>query len=295
MREVLEDEGFHLPTPQASESLQAALDMLEWCQEDSNQEKASLFSQTLVGHLQKCLPSELDQEKMWRQFHLFRSSKDHFILWDQFLKTSIRKGGPIFFQYVTVNMFKKLIKQQFPVPAQEGTTVETVTLTYEEKNIIRYVSGYIPKNLLKKLKKSSHPRKESLRMCVLDMIEEAGVEADSEDGVEADGEDGVEADSENPSLSASTPSSLSSLTPSSLSASTPTSSNMSRTDSEEDHSHDWIRMVNRGGLTNVGDGVYSFVSAVKLVVKALLKTKTSVQVKTDLVTAISESVSVQQC
>ncbi len=98
------------------------------------------------------LPAELDRETMWRNFHSFRSSKDHFILWNNFLRESTKKGGPSFFQYVTSSMFKKLVKQIFPVfgmPTRRMQTVES--LSYDEINILQYVSGFIPRNLIKKV------------------------------------------------------------------------------------------------------------------------------------------------
>ena len=48
----------------------------------ANKVKVSEFSESLVKYLQECLPSGpgLDREKMWSKFHIFRTSKDHFIL-----------------------------------------------------------------------------------------------------------------------------------------------------------------------------------------------------------------------
>ncbi len=83
-------------------------------------------------------------------------------------------GGPIFFQYITSHIFKQLIKQHFPVPVPVNNPEKNVeTLTEDEKRAIyRYSSGYIPRNLLPKLKRSAHSNKENLRMCLLEVIEE---------------------------------------------------------------------------------------------------------------------------
>ena len=104
----------------------------------ANKVKVSEFGESLVKYLQECLPSGpgLDREKMWSKFHIFRTSKDHFILWNTFLKNSIKKGGPIFLQHITNYMFKQLVKKRVPVATSttsQQTTYSTQSLTYDEK------------------------------------------------------------------------------------------------------------------------------------------------------------------
>ena len=77
--DVLKDEGFQLPTSQASEAQEAAASLLQWCAQADNKAEVSLFSSALLQHLRRCLPTEPNRESMWRHFHAFRSSKDHFI------------------------------------------------------------------------------------------------------------------------------------------------------------------------------------------------------------------------
>ena len=48
----------------------------------------------------------------------------------------------------------------------------TLTLSYEEENALRYASGYIPRSLRKKLETSSHPLKEELILCLMDLTED---------------------------------------------------------------------------------------------------------------------------
>ena len=79
----------------------------------------------------------------------------------QFLKTSIKTGfDPIFFQFIIDPIFKKLIKNTYPVEARSsastsGMNTPSQTLSYEEKNALRYAAGYVPRNLLNKIKRSS--------------------------------------------------------------------------------------------------------------------------------------------
>ena len=82
---------------------------LEWSKGDASQAN---FSTKLMQHLRNCLPPvnvTLKREVMWCNFHTLRTSKDHFLLWNHFLKGSIQTGfDPIFFQYVTDHLFRQL-------------------------------------------------------------------------------------------------------------------------------------------------------------------------------------------
>ena len=127
------------------------------------------FSSALSQHLHRCLPDGFDRGMMWCKFHAFRTSKDHFILWDKFLKESTKKGGPIFFQFITCHMFKQLIKQHYPAPAVVNH--DTQNLSHQEENALRYAAGYIPRNLLSKIDHSSHKNKQILKMYLLDLVE----------------------------------------------------------------------------------------------------------------------------
>ena len=80
-------------------------------------------------------------------------------------------------------MLKRLLKERLPVSSAEAPHDQqaTPTLSYQEKNIVRYVSGYIPRNVLDQIKTSAHKNKQDLRMCMLDVLEELGMDDDSDD------------------------------------------------------------------------------------------------------------------
>ena len=78
-------------------------------------------------------------------------------------------------QFVTNYMFKQLVKRKFPAAVSVcQDTIETC-LSYQEENSLRYAAGYIPRNLIKKIKRSSLDNKEVLQLCLLDLIEEDGM------------------------------------------------------------------------------------------------------------------------
>ena len=52
------------------------------------------------------------------------------------------KAPVAFYQYVSHEVFKELIKTGHPLNAT-STGVDLPPLTYEEKNAVRYVTGYV--------------------------------------------------------------------------------------------------------------------------------------------------------
>jgi len=83
----------------------------------------------------------------------------------------------IFCQYVGHHVFKQLIKLSHPLDECTESSSEVQKLTYEETNALRYAAGYVPRALKKKLSKSTHPLKEDLQLCVLDLLDDGDEEA----------------------------------------------------------------------------------------------------------------------
>ncbi len=51
---VLNDEGFKVPSPRATEALEAASKVLHWCKVDANKNQLGKFSKWLVVALKSC-------------------------------------------------------------------------------------------------------------------------------------------------------------------------------------------------------------------------------------------------
>ena len=125
--------------------------------------------------------SQAGREKMWSKFHQLRTAKTFQTLWEDFLKVSTKcPPHPILYQYLTIHIFKDLIREHFPT-VTPSATIQQESLTYEEKNAVRYAAGYIPRALRSKLERSSHPLKEELILCMLDLTDEDGVADESQD------------------------------------------------------------------------------------------------------------------
>jgi len=76
-------------------------------------------------------------------------------------------------------VFKQLIKLSHPLDecTESSSEVQKLTITYEETNALCYAAGYVPRALKKKLSKSTHPLKEDLQLCVLDLLDDGDEEA----------------------------------------------------------------------------------------------------------------------
>lgn len=77
---------------------------------------------------------------------------------------------PTFHQRVVDLVFQAHIKAYYLI-AQPTQTPENSLLNYEEWHVLRYVAGYVPRVLQKKLEWSSHKYKEMI-LCLMEMVEE---------------------------------------------------------------------------------------------------------------------------
>ena len=120
---------------------------------------------------------------MWTMYHGLRTSVAYHSEWPTFLQSSISisKVPPIFCQYVGNFVFKALIKPHHPI-AESTESDSFQCLTYEETNALRYAAGNIPRALKKKLLKSTHPLKENIQLCILDLLDDGDEDqSDSQD------------------------------------------------------------------------------------------------------------------
>ena len=187
---ITEDEGFKLPTTQASASLATATKLLQWMNDHCNKEALEVFTRKLIECLQTCFPGSLStslktkREKIWKSFHLLRVSDSFVSLWHNFLDSISLEKNPLFFQYVTDQVFQELITQHFTV-SQTAAASPVPPLTYEEINALRYVAGYVCQKVKKNIETSKHPHKGVLLLCLMDLCDEDEEVSESADWVHA--------------------------------------------------------------------------------------------------------------
>ena len=182
MTTVLLDDGFGVPSELAKKAIVTAKCVLRWCEEDANIEELKYFADRLVHLLKTCFQPgascSKERGKMWGLLHEVQNSPKYKTLWSGFLKSQRLEADPIFYQYVGDQLFKSFLKKQCVCERRPPLADES--LSYEEKNVIRYTAGYIPRALKKKIDCSSHPLKKQLSLCLLDLTEESE-ECDIED------------------------------------------------------------------------------------------------------------------
>ena len=63
------------------------------------------------------------KEALWASYHVLRSSRKFLTTWEEFVFTAVgKKSSPIFFQYITHNVFKELIKAEFLISGESDGT-----------------------------------------------------------------------------------------------------------------------------------------------------------------------------
>ena len=172
VEKVLEDDGFQIPSPLAVAARETATTVLAWCRDPGNEQALSMFSSQLVSKLQVAVSQQArklqtQREKMWGMYHSIRSSDDFRTSWEKFLHESPEcEACPIFYQYVTDKVFKRLIFMHFPVAQSEHHTDTTMdNLSYEEANALRYTAGYVCRSVRKKIGGS-----DELKLCLEELL-----------------------------------------------------------------------------------------------------------------------------
>ena len=174
LRAVLNDESFQVPSELASKSLQIAGQLLDWCLLTQNQEVVATFADhltTMLGHCLsvQCSSEAVRKERMWSKYHSSCTSEQFKQEWKYFLNKSVQPVLlPTFYQHLTDLIFKSMVKSNFHQSSIPKATIE-VSLTYEEKNALRYTAG---RGMSLELSarslriKSAHPLKEELVLCL---------------------------------------------------------------------------------------------------------------------------------
>ena len=204
---VLEDRRFELPSTSATAARNIAEELILW-QKDPGHANVLVFNQFatyLSAKLKLCFVTthktkHLKQAKMWGEYHKLRTSAGFKAEWQKFLDKAVKQQPSVaFYQFVTHELFKELIKMEFTVDTEKDNKTLS-PLTHEEKNALRYVAGYVCRKVHDRLKQSSCPGREVMMLCLSDM-----------NGGDID---------------------------------------------EDNHTDEWLRKINRGGLWNVTDEVY---------------------------------------
>ena len=172
---VLQDPGFEVPSPAAASARETASAITTYCGEPHlAPEPFKVFASKLVNSLKTCFVSgrtlRLQKEAMWGAYHMLRTSTSFHSDWVHFVRAAVeRTPSPIFYQHVTHEMFKMLVKLEYPC-VESGSDAAVKSISREKENVLRYVAGYVCRKLQNKIKKSSLPNKDDLVLCLLVMM-----------------------------------------------------------------------------------------------------------------------------
>ena len=112
---------------------------------------------------QKIYFSSTKKGKMWRAYHQLRTAVTFRNDWKVFLHNSIsQQAHPAFYQHVTSMVFKELMKTEYPLSPPDIAEHPDRPLTFEERNALRFVAGYVCRKVRTKLEATSLPEKEEL-------------------------------------------------------------------------------------------------------------------------------------
>ena len=181
---LLEDDSFtRLQSVTARSAHKVATEVLEWCGRAENASSFDAFAADILTEFETVVNStgtlkKLKTETIWKSFHNLRVSVSYETKWTTFLKasTSVIPASPIFFQYVSDCAFKRFLKSKLTSVISKSTTPgpSIDALSYNEENALRYTAGYVLKAIRKKIKRSSHPLKEDVMLCVSELADDVG-------------------------------------------------------------------------------------------------------------------------
>ena len=145
--------------------------MLTWCtkNEDSVEAFAGQLVATLEGCFTECKKISTQKEKLWERYYTLRATKEFADNWASFLKSSGAAPSRTLYQHITDVVFNHLIKEHYTTISEPTPDPCTSTLEYNEKNALRYISGYISRQVYRNLKDSKHILKDELCLCLSEM------------------------------------------------------------------------------------------------------------------------------
>ena len=185
MKKVVAGEEFRVPSDAARRAVRTAVKMMEWTAEsEDNMKIFTDFASRLVRKFERCFVArksmKMEEEFMWREYHTLRTSDAFKKDWESFLRSTIGEAAlPTFFQFVSHETFKELVKAKFELP--EGVKYQASQITKEEENALRYVSGYVCRKVQERIKHSALAHKEAMILFICDL---SGDEWDEEQGTE---------------------------------------------------------------------------------------------------------------
>ena len=152
--EIVLDDSFTVETTESQTCLLLARRSISLLSAESVEHKE--FAEWLYVQLSQILieahsNQNINEDILWKKFHIFRSSEGFNSKWTSFLTKLCLNPYPLFYQHVTQELFETIISKRLVVK-EVVSTPSTVRLTVEEENVVRYIGGYV----IRMVKKTLH-------------------------------------------------------------------------------------------------------------------------------------------
>jgi len=111
------------------------------------------FSDSLQSGVENLFGQTLKLSRLWPAFQTYSISDELQKKWKVFCDAVSLEMKPLFWQYITKEVFKKILQVKVKAASSADILGEDVDvhdqeeLTFEEKNAINYIGGYIIKQL----------------------------------------------------------------------------------------------------------------------------------------------------
>ena len=89
------------------------------------------------------------KNKMWSKYHILRTSSKYTSDWRNFINPihSDIATECMLIQFIGHYVFKEIVKRLFTVSLSQKTSTSDFSMSYEEKNALRYSAGYVTRSV----------------------------------------------------------------------------------------------------------------------------------------------------
>ena len=174
LHELLADDSFKVKTPTTIHARNSAQELLKWCLDSTNNEKLTKFTNTLTDSLNKVIKAasnksfKFNNDKLWRKFYLLRSKPEFINCWTAFITPTGLTVMPVVYQHLTDVIFRRFLNDRFKIEYLD--TDDDLEMTKNEEGVLHYIAGYICRHLRQKLERESHPFREEMILCLMEMV-----------------------------------------------------------------------------------------------------------------------------
>ena len=145
----MNDDSFRIQSASTIQLRHTAECFLQWCENLQNTATLTSFSVGIIEELSTTIKSSItksynyNREKLWKNYFVLRTSKRFIKKWTDLINIVNIAIKPPLYQHLTDIIFKGQLQNYFKILHSEQQNNEPMHVTQTEKNILRYIAGYI--------------------------------------------------------------------------------------------------------------------------------------------------------